>query len=217
VDVAEDFLKSSVARLGSQFPGLKVGARVADFTQDFELALGSGIAPRVGFFPGSTFGNLTEDEGVALLRRMRRQLGEAGRAIIGIDLRKGLDRLLPAYEDREGVTAAFNLNLLVRMNRELGANFQPDGFRHEARWNPDEFAVEMHLVSRTPQIVTVAGCDFDFWIGDSIHTESARKYDAQSFARLAEMGGWVVAEHWTDAERLFAVFGLVVAEPARSS
>jgi uncharacterized SAM-dependent methyltransferase len=148
---------------------------------------------------------------------MRRQLGEGGRAIIGIDLRKGLDRLLPAYDDGDGVTAAFNLNLLERMNRELGANFQPDAFRHEARWNPDEFAVEMHIVGLCPQIVTIAGFDFDFGIGDSIHTESSRKYDAQSFTRLAELGRWEVAELWTDAERLFAVFGLVAAEPAQGS
>jgi 3-hydroxypropanoate dehydrogenase len=110
-------------------------------------------------------------------------------------------------------TAAFNLNLLERMNRELGANFQRDGFRHEARWNPDECAVEMHIVCLCPQIVT-AGF-FDFWTGDSIHTESSRKYDAQSFTRLAELGGWDVAELWTDADRLFAVFGLVAAERAQ--
>jgi L-histidine Nalpha-methyltransferase len=217
VDVAGDFMSSSVARLGSQFPGLKVGLRVADFTRDFDLPDGLGTAPRLGFFPGSTFGNLTEDEAVALLRRMRRQLGEGGRAIIGIDLRKGLDRLLSAYDDGDGVTAAFNLNLLERMNRELGANFKPNAFRHGARWNPDEFAVEMHIVSLCPQVVTIAGFDFDFWIGDSIHTESSRKYDAQSFTRLAELGGWDVAELWTDAERLFAVFGLVAAVPAQGS
>lgn len=218
VDLAGDFMRLSVARLGSQFPGLKVGLRVADFTRDFDLPDGLGATPRLGFFPGSTFGNLSEDEAVTLLRRMRRQLGQDGRAIIGIDLRKGLDRLLPAYDDRDGVTAAFNLNLLERMNRELGANFQQDGFRHEARWNPDECAVEMHIVSLCPQIVTIAGFfDFDFWTGDSIHTESSRKYDAQSFTRLAELGGWDVAELWTDADRLFAVFGLVAAQPARGS
>ena len=217
VDVAEDFMRSSVARLGSQFPDLKVGLRVADFTRDFDLPDGLGAAPRLGFFPGSTFGNLSEDEAVALLRRMRRQLGKGGRAIIGVDLRKGLDRLLPAYDDRDGVTAAFNLNLLERMNRELGANFQPDAFRHEARWNADEFAVEMHIVSLCPQIVMIAGFDFDFRSGESIHTESSRKYDAESFTRLTKLGGWDVAELWTDADRLFAVFGLVAAEPAQGS
>lgn len=215
VDLAGDFMSSSLARLGSQFPGLKVGLRVADFTRDFDLPDGLGAAQRLGFFPGSTFGNLSEDEAVALLRRMRRQLGEGGRALIGIDLRKGLDRLLPAYDDREGVTAAFNLNLLERMNRELGANFRPDAFRHEARWNPDEFAVEMHIVSLRRQIVTVASLDVAFRRGDTIHTESSRKYDAMSFARLAELGGWRVAELWTDAERLFAVFGLVAATPSK--
>jgi dimethylhistidine N-methyltransferase len=215
VDVAEDFMRSSVARLRSQFPGLKVATRVADFTRDFDLPVGLGASPRLGFFPGSTFGNLAEDEAVALLRRMRRQLREGGRAIIGIDLRKGLDRLLPAYDDRDGVTAAFNLNLLERMNRELVANFQPDAFRHEARWNPDEFAVEMHMVSLRPQIVTIAGFDFDFRSGDTIHTESSRKYDADSFARLAALGGWNVAELWTDPEQLFAVFGLVAATLAK--
>lgn len=217
VDIAEDFISPAVARLGSQFPGLKVGTRVADFTRDFDLPEGLGVGRRLGFFPGSTFGNLAEDEAVALLLRMRRQLGEGGRAIIGIDLRKGLDRLLPAYDDEDGVTAAFNLNLLERLNRELGANFQQDAFRHEARWNPDEFAVEMHIVSVRPQVVTIAGFDFDFWVGDSIHTESSRKYDPHSFTRLAELGGWDVAELWTDADRLFAVFGLVAAEPVKGN
>lgn len=217
VDVAGDFMTSSMARLASQFPGLKVGLRVADFTRDFDLPDGLGTAPRLGFFPGSTFGNLSEEEAVALLRRMRRQLGVSGRAIIGIDLRKGLDRLLPAYDDEDGVTAAFNLNLLERINRELGANFQPDAFRHEARWNPGEFAVEMHIVSLRPQVVAIGGFDFDFWIGDSIHTESSRKHDAQSFTRLAELGGWDVSELWTDAERLFAVFGLIAAERAEGN
>jgi dimethylhistidine N-methyltransferase len=215
VDLAGDFMSSSVARLGSQFSGVKVGLRVADFTRDFDLPDGLGAGPRLGFFPGSTLGNLCEDEAVALLRRMRRQLGKGGRAIIGIDLRKGVDRLLPAYDDREGVTAAFNLNLLERMNRELGANFQSDAFRHEARWNPEEFAVEMHIVSLRSQVVTIADFDFDFGVGDSIHTESSRKYDAESFARLAELGGWNVAELWTDAERLFSVFGLVATKPAK--
>jgi L-histidine Nalpha-methyltransferase len=215
VDVAEDFMRSSVARLGLQFPNLKVGLRIVDFTQEFDLPDNLGIAPRLGFFPGSTFGNLSDDEAVALLRRMRRQLGKGGRAVIGIDLRKGLDRLLPAYDDREGVTAAFNLNLLERINRELGANFEPDAFRHEARWNPDEFAVEMHLVSLRPQIVTIAGCDFVFRAGETIHTESSRKHDAESFTRLAEQAGWNVAEFWTDPEQLFGIFGLVAAKPAK--
>jgi dimethylhistidine N-methyltransferase len=217
VDVAEDFMRSSLDRLGSQFPGLKIGSRVADFTREFNLPDELGITPRLGFFPGSTLGNLSEGEAVALLGRMRRQLGEGGRAIIGIDLRKELDRLLPAYDDKEGVTAAFNLNLLKRINRELGSNFQLDGFRHEARWNPDEFAVEMHLVSRSPQLVTIAGNDFDFWVGETIHTESSRKYDADSFTRLAEQGGWHVAEICADAERLFAVFGLVSANSAKAN
>ena len=100
---------------------------------------------------------------------------------------------------------------------ELGANFKPNAFRHGARWNPDEFAVEMHIVSLCPQIVTIAGFDFDFWTGESIHTESSRKYDAQSFTRLAERGGWDVAELWTDAERLFAVFGLVATTSAKAN
>jgi len=213
VDIAGDFMRASLARLGAQFPGLEVGLRVADFTQEFDLPPGLGAGPRLGFFPGSTFGNLSEDEAVALLRRMRRQLGKGGRAIIGIDRRKGLDRLIPAYDDRDGVTAAFNLNLLARMNRELGANFQLDSFRHEARWNPLEFAVEMHLVSMRPQTVTVAGLDFAFGVGDSIHTESSRKHDVRSFSRLAELGGWRVAEAWTDAEQLFTVFGLVAPGP----
>ena len=219
VDVAGDFMSLSVARLGSQFPGIKVGLHVADFTRDFDLPDGLGAAPRLGFFPGSTFGNLSEDEAVAFLRRMRRQLGEGGRAIIGIDLRKGLDRLLPAYDDGNGVTAAFNLNLLERMNRELGANFRPDAFRHEARWNPKECAVEMHIVSLCPQVVTIEGFDFDFRTGDSIHTEKLRaKYDAAIiYAAGASYGGWEGrrAAGRTLSRLSRAVFGLVAAEPAK--
>jgi dimethylhistidine N-methyltransferase len=211
IDVANDFMTTSVARLGSQFPGLGIATIVADFTQEFDLPDGLASAPRLGFFPGSTLGNLSEDQAVAFLGRMRRQLGEGGRAVIGVDLRKELDRLLPAYDDRKGVTAAFNLNLLERMNRELGGDFRPEGFRHEARWNAEESAVEMHLVSREMQIVTIAGSEFDFWIGETIHTESSRKYDEEAFVRLAELGGWSVAEVWTDADRLFAVFGLTAA------
>lgn len=211
IDVAANFMRSSLVRLGSEFPNLKVSSLTADFTLDFELPSGLGSAPRLGFFPGSTFGNLAEYDAIALLCRMRRQLGVYGRAIIGIDLRKGLDRLLPAYDDCDGITAAFNLNLLTRINRELGATFDLDGFSHEARWNAVECAVEMHLVSRRPQRVMVSDQEFDFWTGETIHTESSRKYDAETFSRLAALGGWRVAEMWTDADQQFAVFGLVTS------
>ena len=135
-------------------------------------------------------------------------VGWRGAAIIGVDLKKDVGTLLAAYDDRKGVTAAFNLNLLTRINRELGGNFSLEGFAHEARWNVAESAIEMHLVSRCEQVVTVNGRPFAFQSGETIHTESSRKYDVSSFMELAECWGWRVNAIWSDADRRFAVFGL---------
>lgn len=208
VDIAGDFLDLTAQRLRRLFPALEVEPIVADFTADFDLPDDVPAAGRVGFFPGSTIGNLNSDETAAFLRQMRRHAGRLGSAIVGVDLRKSLDVLLPAYDDREGVTAAFNLNLLHRINRELDADFAPEQFRHEARWNEAESAIEMHLVSRRAQTACVAGRDFHFGDGESIHTESSRKYDAAGFGAAAQRAGWAVHRTWTDAEQRFAVFGL---------
>lgn len=206
VDIAGDFLESTVAALRLPFPVLPV---VADFTQDFALPDLPRHARRVAFFPGSTIGNLDRVEARLLLERMHRQVGVGGRAVIGIDLIKDVDILIPAYDDAAGVTEAFNLNYLSRINRELGGNFQPERFRHRAQWNVREQAVEMHLVSMEAQTVSIDGRDFRFAAGETIHTESSRKYDIAGVERLAADCGWEVGEIWTDDATLFAVVGLV--------
>ena len=143
------------------------------------------------------------------MRQFRRHVGPFGKAIIGVDLKKDVSRLLRAYDDREGVTAAFNLNLLTRINRELDGDFPIDGFRHEARWNEADSAVEMHLISRAACGVTVDGQRIAFYAGESIHTESSRKYELKAFTALAEANGWSAGAIWQDPDRLFAILGLV--------
>jgi uncharacterized SAM-dependent methyltransferase len=139
---------------------------------------------------------------------MRRHVGPRGKAITGVDLRKDVKTLITAYADRRGVTAAFNLNLLARINRELGADFHIDQFAHEARWNEPESAIERHLVSLNTQVVTVAGRSFAFEHGETIHTESSRKYDVRGFTDVVQRSGWRMAMVWTDPAMRFAVFGL---------
>ncbi|MBV8651321.1 MAG: L-histidine N(alpha)-methyltransferase [Alphaproteobacteria bacterium] len=208
IDIAGEFLDRTVARLNRRFPNLATRPIVADFTGDVVLPHGMPEGRRIAFFPGSTIGNLDGDEAAAFLRRLRRLVGAEGRAIIGVDLRKDRETLIAAYDDREGVTAEFDLNLLVRVNRELDGNFALDRFRHRARWNERESAVEMHLESLAAQTVTVAGRRFDFDAGETIHTESSRKYDVDDFAAFAGENGWRPARVWTDERCFFAVFGL---------
>jgi uncharacterized SAM-dependent methyltransferase len=140
---------------------------------------------------------------------MGRHLGNNGRAIIGVDLEKNIDTLLRAYDDAAGVTAAFNLNLLERINTELGGDFHLEQFRHSARWNDVEKAVEMHLVSQRDQRVRLGSRTFDFKASETIHTESSRKYTPERFERIARAGGWKVADAWRDADGLFSLFGLI--------
>jgi len=207
IDIAGDFLALTAGRIERRFPDLDVFPVVADFNHDFELPeLPAGR--RTAFFPGSTIGNLNHAEAAAFLCRLRRHVGEQGTAIIGVDLKKDVQTLLDAYDDREGVTAAFNLNLLARINRELDGDFPLDRFAHEARWNASESAIEMHLVSLDERRVAAAGEEFPFWSGETIHTESSRKYDLGSFAALAELTGWRATRLWLDENGYFAVFGL---------
>ena len=149
-----------------------------------------------------------QPEAAALFRRMRQHVGERGKAIIGVDLRKDVGILIAAYNDRRGVTAEFNLNLLRRINRELEGDFPIEAFAHEARWNERESAIEMHLVSRKPQAVSVAGWSFAFAESETIHTETCRKFDVAGFAHAAHRSGWRVDRIWSDPAELFAVFGM---------
>jgi dimethylhistidine N-methyltransferase len=211
IDIAGGFLALTAERMRQRFPALSVRPIVSDFMVDFEIPNPLRLSRRAAFFPGSTIGNLGTLEATSFLARMRRHVGVKGTAVIGVDLIKDLQTLLPAYDDREGVTAQFNINLLTRINRELDGDFVLDRFAHSARWNPRDSAVEMHLVSLEAQTVTVAGRRFDFAKGETIHTESSRKYDSSMWAAMAADSGWAVSRTWMDAREQFAIFGLLPA------
>lgn len=207
VDIAAEWLDAAAARVSAAFPGLRVRPVVADFTLPFDLAgRAAGSTTHLGFFPGSTIGNFEPTEAVAFLRRARASLRPGSRMLLGADLVKDTAILEAAYDDAAGVTAAFDLNLLARLNREAGADFDLAAFRHEARWNTRLERMEMHLVARHAQSVLVAGHRFRFAAGESIHTESSHKYRPDRLRALAEAAGWRPVRMWTDPEQLFSVW-----------
>lgn len=207
VDIAPEWLGQVAERVEAAFPDLPVRPVVADFTRPFDLpAHGGGSAARLGFFSGSTIGNFEPAEAVAFLARARATLGQGGRLLLGADLVKGEKVLEAAYDDSAGVTAAFNLNLLTRLNREAGADFDLDGFLHKARWNAARERVEMHLVARHAQSVRLGDQTIRFAAGESIHTESSHKYRAEGLRALAAAAGWRDAAMWTDPDPLFSVW-----------
>ncbi|WP_310591185.1 L-histidine N(alpha)-methyltransferase [Paraburkholderia sp. DHOC27] len=208
VDISTTALEQAVARLKSAYPALRVLPLAGDFTQPLASPLPLSGAPRTGFFPGSTIGNFTYGEGVALLRAARNWLGSGSHMIVGVDIVKDTDTLLAAYDDALGVTARFNKNLLVRINREAGGEFDLDTFEHAARWNAALNRIEMHLVSKVNQIVRVGGRSFGFEQGESIHTENSHKFTVASFGEMANAAGWTVARHWVSDAPAFAVFVL---------
>lgn len=208
VDVSPSALKGAASRLAERFPNLRVSPVLGDFTQALPLPEALAAAPRIGFFPGSTIGNFAPDEARGLLAAMGRTLGEGARLIIGVDLRKDARTLIAAYNDREGVTAAFNLNLLARINRELGGTFDLQFFRHEALWNSTIGRIEMYLVSERAQEVDILGRRMRFAAEERIHTENSYKYAPPAFAQLAQAAGWDARRTCFDKDRLFAVFDL---------
>jgi L-histidine N-alpha-methyltransferase len=211
VDIAVEWLDAVAERVSAAFPGLRVRPVVADFTMPFDLAgRAAGSATHLGFFPGSTIGNFEPPEAVAFLRRARASLRPGARMLVGADLVKEVAILEAAYDDAAGLTAAFNLNLLARLNREAGANFDLAAFRHEARWNPRLERIEMHLVARHAQKVLVAGHRFRIAAGESLHTESSHKYRPDRFRALAEAAGWRPVRMWTDPQHLFSVWLLEI-------
>ena len=212
VDISREHLAAAARGLALDFPQLPILPVCADYTAPFALPVPPGAAPRrrVGFFPGSTIGNFTPDEATAFLRVTARLLGPGSLMIVGADLPKDPAVLLAAYDDAAGVTAAFNLNLLRRINRELGAGFDLSAFRHEARWNAAESRMEMHLVSRRAQAVPLGEALFRFAEGDSIHTENSYKYGIEAFIRLGESAGYRTLETWTDPAGLFGIHALEV-------
>jgi dimethylhistidine N-methyltransferase len=211
VDISESALRSAAGRLAREFPWLGVAAVAGDFSRPLEIPPAPGAGRRVVYFPGSTVGNLTPQEAQAFLRRTRRQLGRGGAMLVGVDLKKDAAVLHAAYNDAQGVTAAFNLNLLARINRELGGDFKLRRFRHHAFYNAALGRIEMHLVSLAAQSVRLGNRRFAFEAGESIHTENSYKYSVGGFRALARGAGFRAARVWLDPKGLFALHGLLAA------
>ena len=211
IDISREHLDATTHRLRRDYPGLRVEPVCADY---MALALLpsdlSAARRRIGFFPGSTIGNLLPADAIAFLRRARGLLGENGAMVLGVDLKKDPRRLHDAYNDSAGVTAEFTLNLLRRMNRELDANFELSAFAHDDFYNPVEGRIEIYFRSLRPQTVNVAGRSFAFAEGERVHTEYSYKYDDAGIAALARSAGFAIARTWIDPARLFAVVYLVV-------
>lgn len=212
IDISEDFLMTTADDLRTRFPALAIHPVARDFTGPVTLPACVATMPKVGFFPGSTIGNLDPSDAIALLSRARTWNAVEG-FILGADLVKPIGTLIAAYADAQGVTAAFNMNVLRRLNDDVEANFDLDTFRHEARWREDPARIEMHLVSAKAQKVTLGGTEIAFREGESIHTESCRKYTVETLTAMARQAGWHTTRILTDAEERFAV---AVLRPLRS-
>jgi dimethylhistidine N-methyltransferase len=212
IDIARAELNATAAEIAREFPQLRVVAICADYSHPIALPEldGLGARRRIVYFPGSTIGNLTPAEATAFLAGARVQLGAGGGLLIGVDLKKDPARLDAAYNDARGVTAAFNLNLLARINRELGADFDLSAFRHRAFYDAASGRIEMHLESVKAQEVRIGGRSIRFRKGETIHTENSYKYSVREFQDLAAAAGLVPVECWTDPDRLFGVHYLVV-------
>jgi dimethylhistidine N-methyltransferase len=220
VDICGEMVEREAAELRPDFPGLKVLPVTADFTQDFALPPEADAAPvRVGFFPGSTIGNFEPHEAAAFLRHAGKILGPGARLIIGADLIKPVEVLNAAYNDKAGITAKFNLNLLARINRELGGNFDLGTFEHHAFYNRERHRVEMHLASLKRQKVKVNGETIDFRAGETIHTENSYKYSIEKLGALARGAGWRARAVWTDPHDYFSIqaFELADEPPVRAA
>jgi dimethylhistidine N-methyltransferase len=212
VDISAEWLSEEAARLRRDYPRLAVLPVAADFTQPFHLPRSLAGLARAGFFPGSTIGNFEAHQASAFLRHAAGILGEDAILIVGIDLVKDVKVLTAAYNDAAGVTAKFNLNLLARINRELGADFDLAGFCHQAFYNRERQRIEMHLASRVRQQVEVCGRMIEFRAGETIHTENSYKYTVGSFGAMARGCGWTPVAAWTDADGYFSVQALRAAK-----
>ena len=213
VDISGDYLDASAAVVRKRFPDLPISPVTADFARSFELPNEVADLPKLGFFPGSTIGNFVPRSATDLLRHFRKLLGTGALLLIGMDRVKPIDRLIAAYDEPEGITAEFNLNLLERINRELGADVPVDAFRHEARWNDMLSRIEMHLVATRDVQFTVAGQPFSFISGESIHTENSHKYPRRGARLLLLAGGWTPIAEWEDSAEDFSI---VLAQAQRN-
>lgn len=220
VDISREHLHAAAKQLGLAYPWLRISPVAADFTSDLPLALTTAPVARAGdvaeasaaqtvvYFPGSTIGNFDPPEARRLLQKLARTAGPGGAVVVGVDLKKDPATLHAAYNDAQGVTAAFNRNVLGRMNRELGADFDVNAFAHYAFYEPAKGRIEMHLVSLRRQVVTVSGRKFTFADGESIQTECSYKYDLPAAEQLARSAGLHLLDAWLDEERRFAVLEL---------
>jgi dimethylhistidine N-methyltransferase len=214
VDISGDYLNGSAAELQKRFPRLEIIPVVADFARPFSLPGGIEHLPKLGFFPGSTIGNFVPWSATDLLRQFRDLLGPGSQLLIGMDRVKPVERLIAAYDDPEGVTAQFTLNILTRVNRELDADIPVDAFRHEARWNDILSRIEIHLVATRDVSFALSDQVFSFAQGSSIHVENSHKYGQRGGRVLLLAGGWTPTAEWTDPAGDFAEI-LAVAEPER--
>ena len=204
VDISREFLLQATRRLAQDYPSMEVYALCADLGRPLELA-SAPFGRRLAFYPGSSIGNFEPEAAATFLRNLRTLLGPGGALVIGVDLKKDLASLHAAYNDAAGVTAAFNLNLLRRLQRELGAELDLGGFRHEAFYNEVQGRIEMHIESLRRQTIRIDGHPFPFAAGERLHTENSYKYTIPEFRALAQRAGFVPARVWTDAQSLFSV------------
>jgi len=216
IDISGDFLRESADAIAAAFPGLPVLPVEADFTRPLSLPADIADAAKLGFFPGSTIGNMVPHQAVDVLRSMRASLGDGAMLLIGMDRIKPVETLVAAYDDAAGVTAGFNLNLLERINRELDGTIPVDAFRHRARWNDGAARIEMHLEAVRDVAFSVDGRRFAMAAGETIHTENSHKYAARDARMLLRAGGWEPLAEWTDPDDLFAVH-LAEAQPERAA
>jgi len=216
LDISGDFLRAAADELSAKFPGLPVHPVEADFMREVDLPDAVKSLPKLGFFPGSTIGNMIARTAVDLLRSMRETLGEGAQLLIGMDLIKDEDVLVAAYDDAAGVTAEFNRNLVKRINRELDGDIPVEQFEHEARWNDDYARIEMHLVAQQACTFTVSDRAFAMDAGETIHTENSHKFNRRTSNMLLLAGGWEPQKRWLDEAGRFSLM-LAEAKPNRSA
>jgi dimethylhistidine N-methyltransferase len=215
IDVADDALQAIKQRLATSRPALEVFPIAVDFLQAFKLPSAIASQPKIGFFPGSTIGNLDPVAARQFLKQARQTLGPDAAFIVGVDLRKDPRILVPAYDDAQGVTAAFNRNMLTHLNRLTDAGFDPLSFEHRVLWNAAQSRIEMHLVSMRSQTVQLAGRVIDFERGETIHTENSYKHSVDSFIELAGRASWASEAVWTDDAEMFSIHLLRAEGPSR--
>lgn len=216
LDISGDFLRAAAADLAEKFPGIAVHPVEADFMRQVELPKEVADLPKLGFFPGSTIGNMVARTAVDLLRSMRETLGTGAQLMIGMDLIKDEDVLVAAYDDEAGVTAEFNTNMIRRINRELDGDIPIDALSHEARWNDENARVEMHLVAGEALKFSVSGRAFTMQAGETIHTENSHKFNRRTSNMLLLAGGWEPQKRWLDEKERFSLI-LAEAKPPRSA